>query len=169
MSLILIPQISGSVLPANVHQRVVYKKPQRFIIYQASFPISDSTVRTSASISKIMTREMRQPCACPAQHGRHPACTMPSTSDHSRSTASAWSSGPRACAALSSARWACVFAAFSPSLAWVQAPAQNTPPPCRRCLKDAFTSKLRHFLQPSTSWRAGDEAARSSPRTVIRR
>ena len=30
MSLILIPQISGSVLPANVHQRVVYKKPQRF-------------------------------------------------------------------------------------------------------------------------------------------
>jgi hypothetical protein len=33
MSLILIPQISGSVLPANVHQRVVYKKPQRFIIY----------------------------------------------------------------------------------------------------------------------------------------
>ena len=33
MSLILIPQISGSVLPANVYQRVVYKKPQRFIIY----------------------------------------------------------------------------------------------------------------------------------------
>ena len=33
MSLILIPQISGSVLPANVHQRVVDKKSQRFIIY----------------------------------------------------------------------------------------------------------------------------------------
>jgi hypothetical protein len=70
MSLILIPQISGSVLPANVHQRVVYKKPQRFIIYQASFPISDSTARTSASISKIVTREMRQSCACPARHGQ---------------------------------------------------------------------------------------------------
>jgi hypothetical protein len=71
MSLILIRQISGSVLPANVHQRVVYKKPQRFIIYQASFPISDSTARTSASISKIVTREMQQPCACPARHGQH--------------------------------------------------------------------------------------------------
>jgi len=33
MSLILIPQISGSVLPANVHQRVVYKKLQRFIVW----------------------------------------------------------------------------------------------------------------------------------------
>jgi hypothetical protein len=39
-----------------VHQRVVYKKPQRFIIHQASFPISDSTARASASISKIVTR-----------------------------------------------------------------------------------------------------------------
>jgi len=25
----------------------------------------------SASISKIVTREMRQPCACPARHGQH--------------------------------------------------------------------------------------------------
>jgi hypothetical protein len=33
MSLILIPQISGSVLPANVHQRVVYKN--RFIVIQS--------------------------------------------------------------------------------------------------------------------------------------
>ena len=40
MSLILIPQISGSVLPANVHRRVVCKKPQR----------SDSTARTPTSI-----------------------------------------------------------------------------------------------------------------------
>ena len=46
---------------------------------------------------------------------------MPSTSDHSRSTASVLSSEPAACAALSSARSACAFAAFSPSLAWVQA------------------------------------------------
>jgi hypothetical protein len=30
MSLILIPQISGSVVPANVHQRVVYKKTATF-------------------------------------------------------------------------------------------------------------------------------------------
>jgi hypothetical protein len=30
MSLILIPQVSGSVLPANVHQRVVYKKTATF-------------------------------------------------------------------------------------------------------------------------------------------
>jgi len=36
-----------------------------------SFPISDSTARTSASISKIVTREMRQPCAYPARHGQH--------------------------------------------------------------------------------------------------
>src|SRR4029077_8474018 len=78
MSLILVPQVSGSVLPANVHQRVVYKKPQRFIIYI-------------------------------------PALTAPCTSDHSRSTASASSSEPAACAALSSARSACAFAAFSPS------------------------------------------------------
>src|ERR1700730_13672809 len=49
------------------------------------------------------------------------ARTVPSTSDHSRSTASASSSEPRACAALSSARSACAFAAFSPCLAWVQA------------------------------------------------
>ena len=66
MSLILIPQISGSVLPANVHQRVVYKKPQLFII----------------------------------------ACAFP----HSRQ-----------------------------ALHGFQALAQNTPPPSRRCLKDAFT------------------------------
>ena len=62
---------------------------------------------------------------------------------------SALSSEPAACAALSSARSACAFAAFSPSLAWVQALAQNTPPPSQRCLKDA--PSLRHFLQPSTS------------------
>ena len=30
MSLILVPQVSGSVLPANVHQRVVYKKTATF-------------------------------------------------------------------------------------------------------------------------------------------
>ena len=38
-----------------------------------------------------------------------PARTVPSTSDHSRSTASALSSEPAACAALSSARSACAF------------------------------------------------------------
>ena len=75
-----------------------------------------------------------------------PARTVPSTSDHSRSTASALSSEPAACAALSSARSACAFAAFSPSLAWVQALAQNTPPPSQRCLKDAFTSKPQALL-----------------------
>ena len=48
-----------------------------------------------------------------------------------------------------------------------QALAQNTPPPSRRCLKDAFTPSSGTFLQPSTSSRG--EAARSSPRTVIRR
>ena len=75
-----------------------------------------------------------------------PARTVPSTSDHSRSTASALSSEPAARAALSSARSACAFAAFSPSLAWVQALAQNTPPPSQRCLKDAFIFKPQALL-----------------------
>jgi hypothetical protein len=96
-----------------------------------------------------------------------PARTVPSTSDHSRSTASASSSEPRACAAGSSARPARAFAAFSPSFAWVQALAQNTPPPSQQCLKDAFTSKPQALLATvHVIAGAGGEAARSSPRTV---
>jgi hypothetical protein len=63
------------------------------------------------------------------------ARTVPSTSDH-RSTASASSSEPPACAALSSARSACAFAAFSRSGAT----------PSQRCLKDAFTFKPQALL-----------------------
>ena len=62
MSLILIPQISGSVLPANVHQKT------------ATFHyILSITARTSTSIA-------------PARLGTAsiPARTLPSTSDHSQ-------------------------------------------------------------------------------------
>ena len=52
MSLILIPQISGSVLPANVHQRVVYKKPQLFIIACAFAAFSPSLAWVSGAGSK---------------------------------------------------------------------------------------------------------------------
>ena len=45
--------------------------PQRFHYILSIVSISDSTARTSASISKIVTREMREPCACPALHSQH--------------------------------------------------------------------------------------------------
>jgi len=48
MSLILIPQISGAMLPANVHRRMA-RKTGNFIIHQASFPISVAPVHISAS------------------------------------------------------------------------------------------------------------------------
>jgi hypothetical protein len=64
MSLILVPQVSGSVLPANVHQRVVYKKTATFH-YILSIVSDLGQHRAPASISK------RQPCACPARHGQH--------------------------------------------------------------------------------------------------
>ena len=91
----------------------------------------------------------------------------PSPSDHSRSTASASSSEPRACAALSSARSACAFAAFSPSLAWVSGAGSKYASAFSAVPEGRLYPKLRHFLQPSTSSRAAGEAARSSPRTVI--
>ena len=89
---------------------------------------------------------MRQPCACPARHGQHSSAdraqhVRPFSLDRLGVEQRA-----AACAALSSARLACAFAAFSPSLAWVQALAQNTPPPSQRCLKDAFTSKPQALL-----------------------
>jgi hypothetical protein len=52
MSLILIPQISGSVLPANVHQRVVYKKPQLFMIACAFAAFSPSLAWVSGAGTK---------------------------------------------------------------------------------------------------------------------
>jgi hypothetical protein len=117
MSLILVPQVSGSVLPANVHQRVVYKKTATFH-YILSIVSDLGQHRAHLGVDL----EDRDPWRCgnlaPARLGTAsiPARTVPSTSDHSRSTASASSSEPRACAALSSARLACAFAAFSLSM-----------------------------------------------------